>query len=364
MGGATPLPSQEKAAADHGLAPGVVVPRVACLNNSEQTYALYLPSNYAPDRRWPILYAFDPVARGRLPVNLLREAAEQYGYIVVGSNNSRNGFIRLQLEAAQAVWDDTHARFSLDDRRVYATGFSGGARLAARLALSCNGCIAGVIAQGAGFPSDVPLPVEVKFVYFATVGELDFNYTELVRLGQKLDDRGVTNRLRQFEGPHHWAPTEIQAEALAWMELVAMKEGRRLLDSEFVQRQLEQTRARAKTLEQTGNLLAAHYQYRKLVQDFQGLADVSAFADKAAELERAPAVRQAHERQEKELRFQERIKKETLPDLSSLEAHSRAAQKARARLQRKIRDLKETLAKRDQAEARAERPELDVRLHL
>src|SRR5690349_9997388 len=39
---------------------GQIVERIEALNDSSQSYALYLPSNYTPDRKWPILYAFDP----------------------------------------------------------------------------------------------------------------------------------------------------------------------------------------------------------------------------------------------------------------------------------------------------------------
>ena len=47
---------------------GQIVERIQTLNDASQSYALYLPSNYTPDRKWPVLYAFDPGARGRIPV--------------------------------------------------------------------------------------------------------------------------------------------------------------------------------------------------------------------------------------------------------------------------------------------------------
>src|SRR5947209_5147745 len=137
---------------------GKVIESIACLAEPEQSYALYLPTYYSPQKRWPVLYCFDPVARGALVVKLYREAAEKYGWIIVGSNNSRNGPVKVSVDAARAMWDDTHARLQIDDRRVYMTGFSGGARAALSLAYLCdNGCVSGVIAHGAGFhPNIVP----------------------------------------------------------------------------------------------------------------------------------------------------------------------------------------------------------------
>ena len=58
----------------------------------------------------------------------------------------------VEAEAAIAVWGDTQQRFSIDSRRRYMAGLSGGARVASSIALSCGDCVAGVIANAAGFP--------------------------------------------------------------------------------------------------------------------------------------------------------------------------------------------------------------------
>jgi hypothetical protein len=62
-----------------GFNKGVVIDTVVCRSNALQSYALYLPSYYRSDTAWPIIYAFDPAARGALPVQLLVKAAEKNG---------------------------------------------------------------------------------------------------------------------------------------------------------------------------------------------------------------------------------------------------------------------------------------------
>ena len=59
------------------------------------------------------MYAFDPGARGKLPVELMKDAAERFGYIVVGSNNSRNGSWKIEAEAAEAKLRAGIARIQL-----------------------------------------------------------------------------------------------------------------------------------------------------------------------------------------------------------------------------------------------------------
>src|ERR1041384_4956379 len=76
---------------------GRIVEGVSCIEDASQTYALYLPSNYSPDRKWPVLYALDPGARGKAPLEHYKDAAEKWGWILIGSNNSRNGNPQLSL---------------------------------------------------------------------------------------------------------------------------------------------------------------------------------------------------------------------------------------------------------------------------
>jgi poly(3-hydroxybutyrate) depolymerase len=182
------------------LPTGVVVPNVVASKQPEQSYALYLPSGYSAEKRWPIVYSFDPGARGSMPAELMKEAAEHYGYIVVGSNNSRNGSWKIEAEAADAMVKDTHARLSIDDRRIYLAGFSGGARAAVQIAQICK-CAAGVFLHGAGFHPLAFSSKEAPFVVFSTVGTYDFNYPELVHTDEELETIKYAHSWRSFAGP-------------------------------------------------------------------------------------------------------------------------------------------------------------------
>jgi poly(3-hydroxybutyrate) depolymerase len=107
---------------------------VTCASDGTQSYSLYLPRAYTPARNWPIIYFFDPGGRGQRPLELYKELADNYGFILAGSNNSRN-FSSEQSKSVNAIWLDTHVRLALDPHRIYAGGFSGGARVAGAMAL-------------------------------------------------------------------------------------------------------------------------------------------------------------------------------------------------------------------------------------
>lgn len=290
------------------LPKGTIIERVVCESDAAQSYALYLPSAYTPQKKWPVIYAFDPGARGNIPVKLYRDVAEKYGYIVAGSYNSQNGMQSAPLQAAiSAMIGDTRKRFSIDEKRVYTTGFSGGARVATRVASSCRGCVAGVIACGAGFPSDIKPTEATPFVFYGTVGVDDFNYPELKRLEDKLSALKIPNHIATFEGEHRWASSQLLMEAAEWMELQAMRAGRRVRDDALIEalwkKRVEQTGA----VVAAGNAYEAYVSYAALAADFKDLKDVGEFEKKATTLNETKEVKQGLRKEQEQLREQQDI---------------------------------------------------------
>jgi len=303
------------------LRPGELTREVRCAANAKQSYALFLPKNYTSSRKWPVVYAFDPAARGSVPLELMKDAAEKYGYILAGSNNSRNGPWKLEEEAAQAMMQDSHARLAIDNRRSYFAGFSGGARAAALIAQGCQ-CAAGVLLNGAGFPQGAPPSREGAFPVFAAVGTYDFNYAELVQLDEKLQGLGFPHFLRTFEGPHQWAPAAVMEEAFAWFRLVAMKDGREPRDDAFVAAQAPQAAERARALEQSGNLYAAWKEYRQAEQTFSGLIDNAALRARAEALEKEKTVREGAKREGREFEEQRQLTADIYAGMAALGQNS------------------------------------------
>lgn len=274
------------------LPKGVVVRSVTCLHEPQQSYALYVPSDYTPQRSWPILYAFEPVARGWLPVERFRAAAEELGYIVVGSNNSRNGSWAASIRAANALWGDTHARFAIDPKRVYTTGFSGGARVATGVGVMTD-AVAGVIAVGGGLPSQVSAR-DVRFPLLAVAGTTDMNLREAWELTRDLRKKGRTSELLEFEGGHQWLPEAQARLALQWMQLEAMRSGRMPVDEAWVEALRAGRTAAARRL--SGG--PAYQAWHRLDEEFAGLADTAEAKARLRSLQEEEAVRDWLQRRE------------------------------------------------------------------
>lgn len=292
---------------------GEIVSAVACAAQPNQTYALYLPSAYTPERRWPIVYVFEPFARGSVPLKLMSAAAERYGYVLVGSNNARNGAIAPELEAADAVWKDTRSWLAIDDQRIYFAGLSGAARLASQLAL--NSKAAGVFLNSAGFAGGVWPTKGLPLAVFGAVGLEDFNYPEMVELDAKLDSLGLPHFLRRFPGPHGWAPAEVWEEAFAWMDLQAMRLGRKPVDASFVTAELARALERARALDESRDFFFAWQNYRQISAAFEGLLDASPASERARALEKNPEVAAGKKKEAKDIESQRALENDVVASL-------------------------------------------------
>jgi len=292
------------------LPKGQVIEKVICASDAKQSYALYLPSNYSATRRWPVLYAFDPGARGKVPVERYREAAEKFGWIVAGSNNSRNGNLQSSLDAWNGMVTDTTSRFAVDQRRAYATGFSGGARVALIFAIQCNSCLAGVIASGAGFPGATEPSAKMQFAIFSTAGVDDFNFAEIKLLEEKLSRANIIHQTEVFEGRHEWPPASVAESAIGWMELMAMKTGRRDRDESLIDAWSAARLKQAQAFEDTRRPYDAYGIYLELSLSLKGLRDVSGFETRASQLGNNREVRDEIRDEQQQIQRQRDLERE------------------------------------------------------
>jgi|GEM_PF-90722 len=265
---------------------GRILDKVVCEADPTQAYALYIPSYYSNLKKWPLILCFDPKARGQIPVERLKAAAESYGYIIAGSLNSRNGPWSANAAAVEALLKDLRVHLTIDPAQLYTAGLSGGARVATSVALA--GVARGVIACSAGFP-ELPkgIPAQIPFAFFGTAGTEDFNYTEMMRLDAELDQRNAAHRLVVFDGKHEWASAELLTEAVEWLDLHAMQIGTRPRDNKRID-----TWLRRRVASLPGRPAVDQWKaIKSIVADFQGLAAIDSFAQISEELGRSRDVK-------------------------------------------------------------------------
>ncbi len=278
----------KKDAKDSTFAKGKVIPNVTCKKDYTQNYAFYLPSYYSEDKKWPVVYTFDSHGKGALPVELFKDEAEKYGYIILGSNNSKNGIPWLTTSAIyDTLYNDTHRRFSIDDSRIYTAGFSGGSRVASTVAITKGG-INSVIGCGAGFGSQEQ--PQQKFGYFGIAGNADMNLNEMIALDEALGKAGYRHYLCTFEGKHEWPPKPVVSDAFLWLELNAMKDKLKTINDTLIKNTFYRWEKEYKELSDKGKSYDACLLCEKIINYFDGLTDVNSLKTDLSKLEVSSAV--------------------------------------------------------------------------
>lgn len=274
---------------------GVVVENVPCTHLTSQSYCLYLPGYYDDTKAWPAIYIFEPFANGPLAVNSYKYAAEKLGYILIASNNSRNGSWEVSVQAADAMVTDTFSKFSIDPNQVYLSGFSGGSRVAS--ALACiNDQVAGVTGCGAGFSPSLMPASGMTWKYAGIVGNRDMNFHDQLNAKAVLDSLQMENALIIYEGEHEWPDSETLLKGLEWMHLNAMRNKKRVLDENFVQAKFKADLAFIETLDTPGNERETHDRLVQMKKAFHGLCDTKAIEEAIKVLENSKAYNRSQKK--------------------------------------------------------------------
>ncbi|HVU54147.1 MAG TPA: hypothetical protein VHD83_03790 [Puia sp.] len=276
--------------------PGKII-SVTCKANAAQTYALYIPLK-GNKEALPVIYCFDPHGDGGLPLRKYKTLAESYGFLLVGSNNSKNG---NDWPTTENIWrylfEDTKSRLKIDGARVYTCGFSGGAKVASYVALQHPG-IAGVVAGGAGLPDGAPAG-NFNFSFTAIGGEGDMNLTDLVAIDADLDKTRTRHRIIIFDGKHEWAPETTMNIAFMGLQLDAMRAGAIPKDNAFINRSITRSKTRLDTYTKTNQLLKAGQECRLAINLFDGLTPESSFfQQRSTALESNPQYQQQNHDQQ------------------------------------------------------------------
>jgi pimeloyl-ACP methyl ester carboxylesterase len=286
---------------------GKVIDSVICSADPTQSYALYLPAT-KNKRALPVIYFFDPHASGSLPLHKYKALADAYDFILIGSNNSKNGNDWQHTETIwQTLFDDTRKRLTLDQQRLYTAGFSGGAKVAGYVALQ-HPEIKGVIANGAGLPDGTPAG-NYSFSFTALAGEGDMNMTELIAISTAFDKTQTRHRIILFNGKHEWAPVKSMTIAMLGLQFDAMFNKLLPLNDTLINAYVNQSKNTVAAYTKANNLVKAAAECALSFNLLQGLTnEVNWFTKKSASLTDNAAYQQQKQAQQHLLETEQSIK--------------------------------------------------------
>lgn len=256
------------------LMKGTINDNIIVNDSLSETFAIYLPSSFETTKAWPIVFVFDMEGKAKQSLSMLKDAANQEGYVLASSNNisdtlnlSQNVLISSRM--FKAVIDIIPVRIN----RSYTAGFSDGARFASILPTFLNG-IKGVISCGASIGNIEILNSKNPFYFIGIVGREDYNYRAML-VDQKILDRlKFPNQLLVFDGGNDWPNNDKLADAMRIFTVHAMSTGDEPKNDSLIRTSYDEFLTEANTLFTLNKPILANYRLSTISRVFSPLLDL------------------------------------------------------------------------------------------
>jgi len=161
-----------------GPSPGRLLTMQPVVTQPGIHYAAYFPKTYDENKKFPVMILFDPQGHPETPLEKYKALADEMGFILMGSHESKNGLgARETADIFLAMAAQAKALPKADTNLVYAGGFSGGGRVASMMGLAPLN-IRGILTCGAGVPKGAWFGVP-PYVIVSIAGDADMNLSEV-----------------------------------------------------------------------------------------------------------------------------------------------------------------------------------------
>lgn len=184
-------------------------------------YIIYLPSGLSETEEYPLLIGLSPSADASGMIDFWKNTAEKYKWIIYGSKIGRNG---MDLDSsitdiASIIKKDILPAYPIDDKRIIASGISGGAMASHAFSFLYPDMISAIIINtgmiNEEYLTEPAYPTGKIAVLLASPE--DFRYNEMQRDRDFLQNLGWKIKWIEFSGGHTMAPEAVYDEAVQWI---------------------------------------------------------------------------------------------------------------------------------------------------
>ena len=274
------------------------------ITKSNSSYSVYFPKNYNEKEKYPVIIFIDPHGHGRFPLEKYKSLADKFQFLLIGSNDSKNGMnIEQCLKFAGDLLNEASTTLPGYKEQISVVGFSGGAKVALVAANTISG-FSSAIYCGAAFP---PGTIQINIPLLAIVGRHDMNYTEVRNYNQSIDKSGISHTLVEWNGKHEWPDTSIFEHAFYWNLFTSMRNKTIEKNESIIDRYKKLMES---AISQEKNVLYKAILLQEEIEMLKGIVSVSEYQKKLSAFINSSHFKQAKKNQEKILANEDQKKME------------------------------------------------------
>ncbi len=258
------------------LRKGVVIDSIKINDTINESYSLFIPTKFDQNKQWPIIFVFNVGAKGRKTLQMLKQNAEQQGYILAASNNVSDSIsLSKNILVTSRMMNNVISILPIHPQRIYASGFGYGAKYASILPVIIKK-INGVLSFDEPISNSDVLNPNTPFHYIGVSSIKNYNLQEMYFTEKTLNQLNFKNQLYVYE-EKNLNLFQIINMALESFTLSAMskniieKDFAYINESYIANLNLIGSLKKQSKLLQTGSLMAAVYENYKDLKDVKDL---------------------------------------------------------------------------------------------
>ncbi len=281
------------------LKKGAITDPIKVNDSIAEVYSLYIPTSFDMGKQWPVLFVFDMKGQGKQALSILKEAAEEQGYILATSNSISDSLSLSQnVLISNRMLNSVYGMLPIRKGRSYVAGFGSGAHFASILPAFIKN-IEGVVSFGTPFAYTEVLKSDRPVHYIGVVGNESYNYPTMLGMEEIMGKMKFPNQLLVFEGGNVWPTNDYISRTMEVFTLAAMAKGNIPQDSDFIERSYRNDLARISVLVTSNKPLLADREISEMIGVYANHKNIDSLKESRKTLKRSSLYR-LHARNEKE----------------------------------------------------------------
>lgn len=276
---------------------GAISENIIVNDTVNETYSLYLPTNFEVDKVWPVAFVMDLKGKGKAAMSMLVNAAEQEGYVLASSDNMSDSLsISENVLIANRMFNSVFSTIPTEKNRAYTVGFGSGAMFASILP-TFIGKLDGVISIGAAIGNVEILNPKKPFQFVGLVNRSDYNFTEMNNSKDLLNKLKFPNELIVFDGERLLPESDLIVNAFRMLTLTSMAKGHIVKNDSLVTSSYNRFLTLANNHLNDQKPLLARYQLLDMEKIFNPFMELDSLKATQKTLKRSTVYRQANRSQ-------------------------------------------------------------------
>lgn len=276
---------------------GAISENIIVNDTVNETYSLYLPTNFEVDKVWPVAFVMDLKGKGKAAMSMLVNAAEQEGYVLASSDNMSDSLsISENVLIANRMFNSVFSTIPTEKNRAYTVGFGSGAMFASILP-TFIGKLDGVISIGAAIGNVEILNPKKPFQFVGLINRSDYNFTEMNNSKDLLNKLKFPNELIVFDGERLLPESDLIVNAFRILTLTSMAKGQIVKNDSLVTSSYNRFLTLANNHLNDQKPLLARYQLLDMEKIFNPFMELDSLKATQKTLKRSTVYRQANRSQ-------------------------------------------------------------------